>query len=174
MGNMRKILIFSILGIILMTSFATSIPGYESKTPTNIQKQNSNEYRNITAEEAWEMMSSDDDGRQILIDIRRWEEYSAERIEPPNPKDWPRWFPYELESGGPGPIKNEGVLLHLFMKIYRDKEIIIYCRTGRRTAISAQILVNHGFSGIVYNMVNGITEWKQIGLPVAQGFLRSG
>ena len=105
-------------------------------------------------------MNNSDDGRQIPIDIRRWDEYSSERIDTPNLGDWPRWFPYEFTSGGPGPIKNEGILLDIFMKIYENKEIIIYCRTGRRTGISAQILVDNGFSGIIYNMVNGITEWK--------------
>ena len=129
-----------------------------------------NGYINITALEAWNLMNNSEDGRQIPIDIRRWGEYSSERIETPNQEDWPRWFPYEYTSDGPGPIKNEGILLDIFMRIYSGKEIIIYCRTGRRTGISAQILVNHGFNGVIYNMVDGITEWKAIGLPTIQGF----
>jgi len=76
----------------------------------------------------------------------------------------------EFASGGPGFIKNEGIILAIFMRVYQDKEIIIYCRTGRRTGISAQILVDNGFSGIIYNMVNGITEWKSVGLPTIEGF----
>ena len=127
-------------------------------------------YINITAQEAWDLMNNSDDGRQIPIDIRRWDEYSSERIETPNQEDWPRWFPYEFTSGGPGPIKNEGLLLKLFIKIYQNKEIIIYCRTGRRTGISAQILIDNGYTGTLYNMVDGITEWKSVGLPTVNGF----
>ena len=125
---------------------------------------------NITAQEAWDLMNNSDDGRQIPIDIRRWDEYSSERIETPNQEDWPRWFPYEFTSGGPGPIKNEGLLLKLFISIYQNKEIIIYCRTGRRTGISAQILIDNGYTGTLYNMVDGITEWKLVGLPTVNGF----
>jgi rhodanese-related sulfurtransferase len=126
-------------------------------------------YINITAFEAWELMNNTEDGRQIPIDIRRFDEYISERIITPNPKDRPIWFPYEFTSDGPGPIKNEGVLLEIFMKIYSDKDIILYCRTGRRTVIAAQILVDNGFTGTIYNMVNGITEWKIEGLPTIEG-----
>jgi len=128
-----------------------------------------NGYINITVFEAWDMLNSTEDGKQILIDVRRWEEYAAERIDTPYSEDWPRWFPYELTSDGPGPIKNEGILLKIFMWIYEDKEIIIYCRTARRTGITAQILVDNGFQGAVYNMLGGITEWKAEGFPTVEG-----
>jgi len=130
-----------------------------------------NGYINITVFEAWEMLNSTEDGRQILIDVRRWEEYTAERIDAPHPEDWPRWFPYELTSGGPGPIVNEGILLKIFMRFYKGKEIIIYCRTARRTGITAQILVDNGFQGTVYNMLGGITEWKAQGFPTVEGLI---
>jgi rhodanese-related sulfurtransferase len=51
------------------------------------------------------------------------------------------------------------------MSIYADKEIIIYCRSGRRTGFAAQILIDNGFTGIVYNLVGGINSWKSSGLP---------
>lgn len=128
-------------------------------------KQQSNEYINISAQEAWDLMNNTEDGRKIPIDMRRPGEYFNERIVPPHPEDWPRWFPYEIQSDGPGPIKNEGILLDLFISHYKDKEIIIYCRTGRRTDLAAQILIDNGFQGKLYNMVDGITEWKAEGLP---------
>lgn len=160
------------MGSILFSSFVSANSIINNKMMENNIRQNlkSDGYINITALEAWDLMNNSDDGRQIPIDIRRWDEYSSERIETPNQEDWPRWFPYEFTSGGPGPIKNEGFLLDIFMRIYQNKEVIIYCRTGRRTGISAQILVDNGFSGIIYNMVNGITEWKSVGLPTIEGF----
>jgi len=169
---LKKLLIIFIIGSTLLSSFvsANSLINYEMIENHNRQNLKSNGYINITALEAWDLMNNSDDGRQIPIDIRRWDEYSSERIETPNQEDWPRWFAYEFTSGGPGFIKNEGIILAIFMRVYQDKEIIIYCRTGRRTGISAQILVDNGFSGIIYNMVNGITEWKSVGLPTIEGF----
>jgi rhodanese-related sulfurtransferase len=170
---MRKSYIIFIILLILITSFSSvnSIVNNDLKEKNNFELiLESNNYINITAIEAWNLMNNSEDGRQIPIDIRRWDEYSNERIETPNQEDWPRWFPYEFKSGGPGPIKNEGILLNIFMKIYNNKEIIIYCRTGRRTRISAEILIDNGFTGTLYNMVNGITEWKSIGLPTVEGF----
>jgi rhodanese-related sulfurtransferase len=170
---MKRIFILSIFVVIIISSFASAnISNNIEKENRNINYiQKSNGYINITAQEAWEMMNNSEDGRQIPIDIRRWGEYTTERIKPPNSEDFPRWFPYEFVSDGPGPIKNEGILLQLFMKIYSNKEIIIYCRTGRRTGISAQILVDNGFTGIIYNMVDGITDWKAEGLPTIEGII---
>lgn len=128
-------------------------------------QQQTNEYIDISAQEAWELMNNPEDGRQIPIDTRRLDEYVNERIVTPHPKDWPRWFPYELQSDGPGPVKNEGILLELFISHYNDEEIIIYCRTGRRTGLAAQLLIDNGFQGKLYNMKDGITEWKAEGLP---------
>ena len=127
--------------------------------------QQTNEYINISAQEAWDLMNNTEGGRQIPIDTRRPGEYLNERIIPPHFEDWPLWFPYELQSDGPGPIKNEGLLLDLFISHYNNKEIIIYCRTGRRTGLAAQILIDNGFQGKLYNMVDGITAWKTEGLP---------
>jgi len=127
--------------------------------------QQTNEYINISAQKAWDLMNNTEGGRQIPIDTRRPGEYLNERIIPPHFEDWPRWFPYELQSDGPGPIKNEGLLLDLFISHYNNKEIIIYCRTGRRTGLAAQILIDNGFQGKLYNMVDGITTWKTEGLP---------
>ena len=166
---LKKILIISIIVIIISSSFvsANTFSNNNKIIRTLIQNEG---FINITAQEAWDLMNNSDDGRQIPIDIRRWDEYSSERIETPNQEDWPRWFPYEFTSGGPGPIKNEGLLLKLFISIYQNKEIIIYCRTGRRTGISAQILIDNGYTGTLYNMVDGITEWKLVGLPTVNGF----
>jgi len=168
---MKRILLLSIVGLIISSSFVSAniLNVFERKNGEINSDLNYNGYVNITALEAWDLMNNTEDGRQIPIDIRRWDEYISERIQSPNPEDYPRWFPYEIVSGGPGPIKNEGMLLQIFLRIYSDKEIIIYCRTGQRTRVSAQILVDNGFTGIIYNMVDGITEWKTEGLPTIEG-----
>ena len=49
---------------------------------------------------------------------------------------------------------------------YNNTEIIVYCRSGSRSALASQNLAdNHGFTKI-YNMLGGITEWINAGYPV--------
>ncbi len=49
---------------------------------------------------------------------------------------------------------------------YNNTEIIVYCRSGSRSASASQNLANnHGFTKI-YNMLGGITEWINAGYPV--------
>jgi len=153
--------------MMLLVSYASAFQDTTDNTKNTAEERmtSMSGYIDITPNEAWEMMSAVGDGKQIVIDVRRLDEYLNERIILPNDDDWIRWFPYELQSDGPGPIVNEGILLKLFIDHYADQEIIIYCRTGRRTAISAQILVDNGFTGTVYNVLGGITEWKAKGLP---------
>jgi len=44
----------------------------------------------------------------------------------------------------------------------KNKEILVYCASGGRSATSSQTLVDNGFSK-VYNMLGGITAWKSAG-----------
>ncbi|MFX1312162.1 MAG: rhodanese-like domain-containing protein [Promethearchaeota archaeon] len=49
---------------------------------------------------------------------------------------------------------------------YKNTEIIVYCRSGSRSAIASQNLAStHNFTKI-YNMEGGITEWIIAGYPV--------
>jgi len=50
----------------------------------------------------------------------------------------------------------------------KDKKILVYCKTGIRSAIASEILVNNGF-GSVYNMIGGIDAWIKAGYPVVLG-----
>jgi rhodanese-related sulfurtransferase len=47
----------------------------------------------------------------------------------------------------------------------KDKPILVYCRTGHRSAIASDILVKNGFSQ-VYNMKGGIYEWIKHGYEI--------
>jgi rhodanese-related sulfurtransferase len=44
---------------------------------------------------------------------------------------------------------------------HKDKEIIIHCRSGVRSASAKQTLVNLGFSN-VRNVLGGVLEWKRV------------
>ena len=43
-------------------------------------------------------------------------------------------------------------------EIPTDREIVVYCRTGARSASAAQMLADEGFSS-VFNFVGGIHAW---------------
>ena len=41
---------------------------------------------------------------------------------------------------------------------YRDKKIIVYCRSGNRSGIATKILSENGFNAL--NMIGGMNGWK--------------
>jgi rhodanese-related sulfurtransferase len=57
--------------------------------------------------------------------------------------------------------------------IPKDKHVLLYCRSGRRSGIAQDVLARDGYSNIK-NMKGGIIEWKKAGLPVVQGAGESG
>jgi len=118
-------------------------------------------YTNITVQEAFEnYLSCYCFGVQIPIDIRRTDdEYNVEHLETwgdeQEPVNWPNL--------------QEGENLDEFMNEYSKEnvEIILYCRTGRRSWDATKLLIDNGFKGTIYNMEGGITEWKDAGYPTA-------
>jgi phage shock protein E len=87
-----------------------------------------------------------DSGEYFILDVRTRKEYDAGHI------------------AGSVLIPNE-VLLNRLDEVPRDKPILVYCRSGRRGAISSQDLIDNGFSE-VYNMEGGIAAWQNAGYPV--------
>ncbi len=49
-------------------------------------------------------------------------------------------------------------------EIPRDKTIVVYCRSGNRSARAAQILRNAGYN-VIYDL-GGIIDWQAAGFPV--------
>ena len=96
-------------------------------------------YRRISQEEAKQMMTRDDG--HIIVDVRRRDEYDAGHI--------PGAILIPNESIGTEPPEQ-----------LPDKEriILIYCRSGRRSKEAAQKLVDMGYSNICE--FGGIIDWK--------------
>ena len=95
-------------------------------------------YVNITAEEAKQIMDSEEG--YIILDVRTQEEYDQGHI--------------------PGAIvisheeiaeKAEEVLT------FKDQLILVYCRSGRRSKIAAEALVELGYTNI--KEFGGIIDW---------------
>lgn len=50
---------------------------------------------------------------------------------------------------------------------YKDKTVIVYCRSGNRSSTASKFLAGEGFTHIL-NMSGGTTSWSQAGLPLVR------
>lgn len=109
-------------------AYASSEPG-SSGTPS---------YQKISAEKAKEMMDS---GRpHVLLDVRSEGEFTTKRI------DGALLIPdYEISERATAELPDKSAL------------ILIYCRSGRRSAIAARKLIRSGYTN-VYDF-GGINDW---------------
>jgi len=117
---------------------------------------------NVTVQEVWEMLQSEEDGIQYMVDVRTFEEYANERIATPHMYDKPLLYPLQLIE--------KPLFAKIFNILFNGKEVILYCRSANRSNIAGHILLDSGFSGVLYNMLGGINEWKAEGLPTVSGF----
>jgi rhodanese-related sulfurtransferase len=115
---------------------------------TVIGCQSSNaQYRDITVNEAENLISKPN---TYLLDVRTPEEYQEAHLEGAT------LIPVgELES-------RLGEL-----EAQKDKEVIVYCRSGSRSAKASEILSKKGYQ--VANVEGGITAWQSAGKPVVAG-----
>ena len=96
-------------------------------------------YRQITADEAAEMMKENTD--YIILDVRRADEYSAEHI------------------NGAINVPNESIGNGEIPELPRkDQLIFVYCRSGRRSKEAAEKLCKLGYTNIVE--FGGIMDWN--------------
>ena len=95
-------------------------------------------YMNITAEEAKQIMDSEEG--YIILDVRTQEEYDQGHI--PGAMLIPNT---EIET------KAEEVLMD------KDQLLLVYCRSGRRSKLASEILVELGYTNI--KEFGGIIDW---------------
>ena len=98
-----------------------------------------NTYRQITMDEAAEMMAEESD--YIILDVRRPDEFAAGHI--PNAINVPN------ETIGTAEIPEMPNKAQLIM---------VYCRSGRRSKEAAEKLLKLGYTNIVE--FGGILDWK--------------
>jgi rhodanese-related sulfurtransferase len=103
-------------------------------------KENNQEavYMNITAEEAKQIMDTEEG--YIILDVRTQEEYDESHI--PGAILIPNT---EIEA------RAEEILTD------KDQLILVYCRSGRRSKLAAEILVELGYTNI--KEFGGIIDW---------------
>ena len=104
----------------------------------NTNKGENAMYEQITAEEAKKIMDSGEE--HIILDVREQDEFDAGHI------PGAILLPYtEIEYKAEEMIPD------------KDKQILVYCRSGRRSKIAAEALVNLGYTNI--KEFGGIIDW---------------
>ena len=122
-----KKLIFLLLAVMMLTACGK-----------DTEKDQKEVYMNITAEEAKEIMDSQEG--HVILDVREQDEYDAGHI----PEAI--LIPYTQI----GEKANE-------MLPDKDQLILVYCRSGRRSKIAAEALVELGYTNI--KEFGGIIDW---------------
>lgn len=98
----------------------------------------------ITVEEVMQVIS-EDNKEYFLLDVRTLEEYYGDLGHLPDAK----LIPYNEIANRIDELADQ-----------KDKTIIAYCRSGRRSAIATNILKENGFKA--YNMTGGMKKIKEV------------
>ena len=103
-------------------------------------------YKNLSVEEFQKRL--EEDGAVQLLDVRTPQEFVEGHIPGAINIDW----------------KAEGFLEAASVNLDPARPVLVYCRSGRRSAEAASALQRTGFQ--VTNLLGGITAWKEAGKPV--------
>lgn len=90
---------------------------------------------------AWEKAQEADDN-SVILDVRTPEEYEEKHI--PNSK---------LIN-----VQESQAFVDEIQKLDKSKSYYVYCRSGGRSAMAANIMEQMGFSDVA-NLEGGITDW---------------
>lgn len=104
---------------------------------TAIKEENKTMYNEITAEEAKEIIDTEE---VIILDVRTQEEYKEGHI-----KNALLIPDYELENLAENKLPD------------KNKKILVYCRSGNRSESAARLLINMGYTDV--HDFGGIISW---------------
>lgn len=147
---MKKIVILTILILVLtLTKYSSAQTGLKlSQTQSDAQhgelvKVSSGSYRNILSEQLLTMLQNKD---FVMINVH---------------------IPYEGELPHTDIFIPYNQIKDNLDKLPADKtaKIVLYCRSARMSTIAAETLVKLGYTN-VWNLNEGMIEWKQKGFPL--------
>lgn len=104
-------------------------------------------YKQLDTNEAVRLLNDDN---TIVIDVREGNEISAGKIK------GARHIPLGQVATRLGELEKS-----------KDQPILIYCRSGNRSALAANTLTKNGFTN-VNNLAGGMTAWESANLPVSK------
>ncbi len=105
-------------------------------------------YENVDAKKFKDILEKEKD--IVLLDVRTPEEFKEGHIEGAN------LVPLQLFR-----------YIYLGGKGIKNKVVLVYCRSGRRSAMASEILDKWGVKK-VYNLQGGILEWKNKGYKLVK------
>ncbi len=100
-------------------------------------------YVNVTPQELQSMLSDDD---FLVVNVYAGDMGEIEETD--------LFIPYDQIAGRQGELPSQ-----------RDSEIVLYCRSGRSSAIAATTLVGLGYTD-VWNLDGGMIAWEEAGYPL--------
>lgn len=147
MKILRPLALLSAVLLCLMTAACSGSSSPQPSAPTNTETPQTApassaaapaSYRQISAEEAISLMKNE--SGYVILDVRTRSEYDAGHI--------PGAICIPNESIGTDPIPDLPD---------KDKIILVYCRSGRRSKEAAQKLADMGYTDIIE--FGGIIDW---------------
>lgn len=130
---------FRLPALILLCFMAIGLVSCGGNTANEVQTQISNTYEQISHEQAKKLMDSEDD--YVIIDARTQDEFDGGHI--PGAVLIPE---YEIAERAEKELPDKNQL------------ILVYCRTGRRSKIASQALVELGYTNV--KEFGGIINWE--------------
>jgi rhodanese-related sulfurtransferase len=146
--TMNKLFIFLIAVVVVILTGWSLVQMKPLQAPDGIMKDDvvqvsGGSYRNIASEQLWTMLQKKD---FVLIDVH---------------------IPYEGEVPQTDLFIPYNDIDRNLDKLPKDKatKIVLYCRSGRMSAIAAETMVKLGYTN-VWNLKEGMNEWQQKGYPL--------
>lgn len=130
---------FKLLWLVPLCLLAIGLAACGGDTTEEEQTQMNNTYVQISAAEARSLMDSESD--YVIIDARTQEEFDAGHI--PGAVLIPE---YEIAQRAENELPDKNQL------------ILVYCRSGRRSKIASQALVDLGYTNV--KEFGGIIDWE--------------
>ena len=146
---MKKSKIFLAVAIIFANlTFSATTALAENNTQNNLATTENIYSTDVSVAEAIDLIKNKN---AVIIDVRTPEEFAESHLPEANN------FPVDTLSQNIETIK----------KLQRDKPLLVYCRSGKRSARAAEKLKNLGVNSL-YNLKGGIKAWSDANNPLVK------
>jgi rhodanese-related sulfurtransferase len=137
----KKILISALAAVTaVLMIFTACSPQADIDTATETQAATAEKVEIIN--NSPEEFEANMEGDYLLLDVRTQEEYDAGHIEGST------LIPVDELGNRISEIED-----------YKDKTVLVYCRSGNRSVTASNILISNGFTK-VHNLLGGIGAWS--------------
>ncbi len=153
---MKRLLLMKLLVFALIPTVITVLAGCTS-TETNTESvekgavEQTTEVKNVSAQEAYTLVQENLDNPDfVIIDVRTPDEYNDGHVE-----------------GAVNIDYNSDAFRDKTDGLDKNKDYLVYCRSGSRSSAAVKIMEELGFT-MIYHMNGGILDWNSESLPLAR------